>query len=71
MAQCVYALAADLGLLELVPAVLRVPLLQRLHGRHHQLQGLVGLLGLVDQEAGILVLLGPVVHGPTATCLCG
>ena len=64
-----YALAADLGLLELVAAVLCVPLLQGLHGRHHQLQGLVRLLGLVDQEARVLVLLRPVVHRPAATRL--
>lgn len=66
-----HVLAADLRLLELVPFVLGVLLLQRLHGGDDLLQGLVGLLWVVDDKAGVFLLFGPVVHGLTTTGLCG
>lgn len=62
-------LAADLCLLELVPFVLGVLLLQGLHGRDDQFQGFVRLLGVIDDKAGVLFLFGTVVHGFTAARL--
>lgn len=65
-----HILAAYLCLLELVPLVLGVLLLQRLHRWDDLLQDFVGLLRVVDDEGGVLFLFRPVVHRLTATGLC-
>lgn len=65
-----HVLAAYLCLLKLVTFVLGVLLLQSLHGQNNLFQGFVGLLGVIDDKAGVLLLFGPVVHGLTATGLC-
>lgn len=62
-------LTAYLCLLELVAFVLRVLLLQRLYGRHDQLQSFVRLLRIIDDKAGVLFLLRAVINGLTATRL--
>ena len=64
-----HLLAAVLGLPELVSPVLRVLLLQGLHSGDDQLQGLVRLLGVVDDEAGVLLKLGSIIHRLTPACL--
>lgn len=66
-----HLLAPYLCLLELVALVLGVLLLQGLHGRNDLFKGFVSLLGVIDDEAGVLLLLWPVVHGLTTTGLCG
>lgn len=65
-----HVLAAYLCLLELVAFVLGVLLFQRLHGWNDLLQGFVGLLGVVYDEGGVLLLLGAVIYRLTAAGLC-
>lgn len=65
-----YSLAPILGLLELVPFVLGVLLLQGPNPSDDLLQCLVGLLGVIDDERRILFLLGAVIHRSAPTGLC-
>lgn len=65
-----YSLAPILGLLELVPFVLGVLLLQGPDPGDDLLQGLVGLLGVIDDEGQVLLLLWAVIHRSAPTGLC-
>lgn len=65
-----HSLAPVSRLLELVPPVLCVLLLEGPHPSDDLLQRLVGLLGVIDDERGVFLLLRAVIHRLAATGLC-
>lgn len=69
-AEAPHSLASVLGPPELVPFVLGMLLLQGPDPGDDLLQRLVGLLGVVDDECGVLLLLWPVIHGSASAGLC-